>query len=97
MENHKKIYTITTIREKGSRCVWFYFDVIKAIKNVVDNAQDINEVGYYSYCVIEEVEEGIYFLDRKELWFKWDLDKHCYVQLPKKPKRFSRRVCFGIG
>lgn len=96
----KNIFTITTLRDdptKSGRCVGFYFELSKAITAVVDNYGDIYECGYYPYCVIESVKSGIYALERKELWFKWDINKQCYISIPEKPKRFSKLVCFGIG
>jgi hypothetical protein len=93
------IFTITTLRDdpmKAGRCVGFYFDISKATIAVIENHQDIYENGYYP-CVIEEVKDGIYFLNRKELWFKWNNDRHCYTAFPGKPKKFSKLVCFGIG
>jgi len=96
----RKIFTITTLRDdptKPNRCVGYFFDIGRAITAVVDNEQDIYEAGYYPYCVIESIEPGIYSLERKEFWFKWNTDKNCYVSLPEKPKKFYALCCFGVG
>ena len=96
----KEIFTITTVRAtplEPNRCVGYYFDLQKAITAVLDNDGDMYEIGYYPYCVIEGVKPGLYFLDRAEYWFKWNIDKNGYEHLPKKPDKFYIRACFGIG
>jgi hypothetical protein len=96
----KEIFTITTLREHmadGNRCIGFYFDLYKAMGAVLKNDGDMYEEGYYPYCVIEGVKPGLYFLSRSEYWFKWNIDKHEYEKLSKKPDKYSMRVCFGIG
>ncbi len=100
MSERGKIYTITTLQsnlERKSRCVGFCFNVEDAKKEVENNTMDIYEAGYYPYCVIEEVQEGIYFFPRHEIWYKWNQDTNVYTQLLEKPKRFARTCCFGIG
>ena len=95
----KEIFTIPTIRDfltEPNRCVGFYFEIEKAIEAVLDNHQDIYEMGYYPYCVIESVKDGIYSLDRIEYWFKWNIDKYGYEKI-NKPDKFYNHVCFGIG
>jgi hypothetical protein len=95
-----EIYTITTLRKdpmKPNRCVGYYFDIVKAIQAVLDNHQDIYEMGHYPYCVIESVKPGIYSLERREYWFEWNTDKNMYVQLHEKPGKFRILACFGIG
>lgn len=99
MEN-REIFTITTLRKdirEPNRCVGYYFDLHKAIIAVLNNDSDIYEMGYYPYCVIETVKEGIYALERTEYWFKWNIDKGCYEKLNEKPDKFYRTVCFGVG
>ena len=99
-DKNRIIFTITTVRgdlTKPNRCVGFYFDLIKAITAVQENHGDIYEEGYYPYCVIETVKEGIYDIDRTELWFKWDKELQGYKGLPEKPAEYKNIVCFGIG
>lgn len=96
----KEIFTITTLRDSNhdeSRCVGFYFSIERAIHTVSNNDGDIYEMGYYPYCVIEGVKPGLYFLDRSEYWFKWNIDKNCYESLSEKPAKFNKLCCFGIG
>jgi len=96
----KEIYTITTLRDDpmiAGRCVGFYFKIEQAIQDVLDNSYDIYEAGYYPYCVIEAVKDGIYSIMRTELWFQWSEIENGYKELPKKPDKFARLVCFGIG
>jgi len=94
----KKIYTITTLQKdslKPGRCVGYYFGLQEAINAVTNNYQDINEQGFYPYCVIESVDDGIYSLERKEYWFEWKNNK--YEKIESKPKIFSMLACFGVG
>jgi hypothetical protein len=96
----KEIFTITTLRKimtDPNRCVGYYFDLDKAFQAVRENLGDIHEMGYYPYCVIESIKEGIYATERTEYWFEWNIDKDCYELLDEKPDKFHRIVCFGIG
>lgn len=79
-----------------NRCVGWFPTFEQAEKAVVENQQDIYELGYYPFCVIEKVGFGIYFLNREEHWYKWDSKKDQYVLL-KRPLQFENMACFGIG
>ncbi len=97
---NKSIFTVTTLRHIGSsqtRCVGYFFDIEDAKAEVMNNSMDINEDGYYPFCVIEEVGEGIYFFPRHEVWFKWNHETGEYNEIPKKPERYNQICCFGIG
>lgn len=96
----KPIYTITTIRMKEyirNRCVGFYYDLNKAVAAVENNDGDIYECGYYPFCVIEDVREGIYNILRSEIWFEWNKEQNGYRKIKEKPKEFAQTVCFSIG
>ncbi len=96
----QSIFTITTLRDNernAARCVGFCFKVEDAVEIIVNNVNDIFEEGYYPYCVIEELKEGIYFFPRNEIWFEWSLDSNGYEKITEKPKRFNKIICFGIG
>ena len=100
MGENQSIFTITTLKDRipnKARCVGFYFKQKDAEEAVINNTNDIFEEGYYPYCVIEEVQEGIYFFPRNEIWYKWNLKTNSYKKINTKPKRFSIIVCFGIG
>lgn len=97
----EQIYTITTIvgsdiTKINSRCIGFYFDLDVAIKEVENNSCDMFEFSY-TYCVIEEVKQGLYYFPRKEVWFKWDNNKNGYVRLEEKPDIFKSIGGFSIG
>jgi len=97
---NRLIFTITTVRKdpvKNPRCVGFYYNLVNAITAVEENHGDIYEEGYYPYCVIEAVKEGIYCIDRKEFWFKWNKKENGYKPIPSKPENYRTVVCFGIG
>jgi len=99
-EENQSIFTVTTLRDdlpSRARCVGFYFKLSDAEEVVENNACDIFEEGYYPYCVIEELKQGIYFFPRNEIWYEWNLDSNMYVKINEKPKRFNKIVCFGIG
>lgn len=96
----QSIFTITTLKDdlpSRARCVGFYFSHKDAEEVIINNACDIFEEGYYPYCVIEELREGIYFFPRNETWYEWNLDSNGYVKINEKPKRFNQIACFGIG
>lgn len=97
--NKNPIYTITTMRGSlygGTRCVGFFHSKEDAIEAVENNSMDINEDGYYHYCVIEATQPGIYNFLQDETWFRWHNTKG-YQKLTTKPEKFRRVVCFGIG
>lgn len=57
-----------------TRCWGFYRSKDKAIKAVKENWTDMNECGYYHWVVIEEMEEGLIYYPRKEIWFEENFD-----------------------
>ena len=97
------IYTITTIKEPkigapyGSRCVGWFPTFKQAEKAVVENQQDIYELGYYPFCVIEKVGFGIYFLNTEEYWYRWSKDSNKYLKIPIRPRIFNSMACFSLG
>lgn len=100
-KKEKLIHTITTVRlENGNwntRCVGYYLNRTKAINAVRENIHDIYEMGYYPYAVVESVGQGIYYLNREEIWFKWNEAREKYEMLDEKPEMFKRTCCYGIG
>jgi len=95
----EQIYTITTVSDEmfpNCRCVGFYFDLDVAITAVLNNDCDIYE-GSYTYCVIEELKQGLYYFPREEFWFKWNVKENNYVLLKKKPRKFKNIGGFGVG
>ena len=102
----KEIYTITTLKtiygyrnpahtyELGCRSVGFYFRLDEATDNVVGNACDIYEEGYYPFCVIEKTYEGIYGCSLEEHWFQWIDDGYKPIE---KPKELNNICGFGLG
>lgn len=97
------IYTIITLRKPilgeygGSRCVGWYPTFKQTEQAVVQNHQDIYELGHYPYCVIEKIGFGVYCLNRKEYWYKWDENLDKYIKLYQKPDIFSGISCSSIG
>ena len=96
------IYTITTLRGLiialgGTRCVGWYPTFEQAEKAVVENYQDIYELGYYPFCVIEKVQYGIYCIKREEHWYKWDEDLERYIKISRKPDLFEGSCCYSLG
>ena len=98
--NKKGIYTITTLRHSlysPCRCIGFFHEKENAISSIEHNDGDMYEEGHYPYAVIEKPLPGIYHFDSDvEVWFHWDTELKCYKQC-KKPEKFKRVVCFGIG
>lgn len=94
------IYTITTLKTLdiyalGRRTVGYYQRLSIAKKAVEENWMDIYENGHYPYCVIEEVEQGIYVgCGYGEHWFKWEDDGYKPID---KPEEFKNTMGFSIG
>jgi hypothetical protein len=99
-KKERPIYTITTINLKDgiwdSRCIGYYFSESVAIKEVEHNGGDMHECSY-EYAVVEEVKQGLYYINRKETWFKWNKAREKYEILEEKPEMFRRTCCYGIG
>lgn len=96
-----KNYFITTLYIKNNeiirgRCVGYFSDLNDAIDAVKSNVGDIYEEGYYNYCVIEEIPEGIYQYDFKPKWFKWDKSVEGYVEFEEHNK-IDYEIGFAIG
>jgi len=92
------IYTVVTMRQNSrSRCVGWFPNKEDAIEVIIENYGDINEAGYYPYALVEGVKPGLYNFDlREEIWFKWDDDKHQYIQCDK-PDKFHNTLCYSMG
>lgn len=101
------IYTVTTLKtiygyrnpvhtyELGCRCVGFYYELEDAQRAVEQNHCDINENGYYPFCVIETAKQGMYNIGcMEENWYQWK--KGRYEQI-EKPESLKRTCGFGIG
>jgi hypothetical protein len=97
------IYTVTTVpyhSPKGflngemPRCWGFYTTLDKAIKGLHSSVND--EAGYYTYAVIERVEEGIYAHADEEMWFKYDFKMRAWKEI-SAPDFSEGIVNYGIG
>lgn len=98
MDNDIIIFTITTIRHlmADMRSVGYTTNYYDAAIQVMENACDISEEGFYRYAVIEEVKPGIYTFPRKEYWFFWNKDTEAYSPC-EKPEKFRQIVGFSLG
>lgn len=81
---------------KRSRCVGYFSDVEAAKKVVYNNYGDIHEAGYYNYCVIERIEEGLYQFDTNPLWYEWSKSKGGFVDC-LAPLAAKHTIGFSIG
>jgi hypothetical protein len=92
-------YTITTLYfRKGipkTRTVAVVKEETEAISMVRGNYGDIHET-IYNYCIIEQLQPGLYPNVLKEMWFKWDTRKEEYIGCIK-PKQVAHMVSFSIG
>lgn len=97
MNRSNPIYTITVNYEETWACVGFTYNKQDAINLVLMNAGDIHACNG-KYVVIECVSEGIYQLDRDEMWFNWigNSDIGSYVQCTK-PVELSKIINFSMG
>lgn len=97
-DNVNAIYTITTLRNiRDIRCIGYYFNARMAIEEVLNNSCDMCECGNYPYCVIEEINPGLYYHPRVEIWFEWDYTKRIYIKIDDKPKEFKNIGGFAFG
>ena len=81
---------------KGSRCVGYFPKYSEAREEVINNALDIYEDGYYPYAVIEAVEPGIYSICEVPIFFKFNKETKKYepIECPEELRIFRG---FGIG
>lgn len=72
------IFTITTITdnspERLERTWGFYLSEQSARHAVFRNLGNMED-SLYDYLIIEEVEPGVIAMTKKEIWFKWDVNK----------------------
>lgn len=92
-------YTITSMYfRKGipkTRTVAVVKDELEAIDIVRGNYGDIHET-IYNYCLIEQLQPGLYPNVVKEMWFKWNPTRKEYKGC-EKPKQVIHMVNFSIG
>lgn len=100
------IYLITTLKtvygyknpvhtyELGCRTVGYYTELEEAKQAIEENHGDIYEEGYYPFCVIEKVEEGLYGITFDEHWYQWIGDGYKPID---KPESLKQTCAFGIG
>ncbi|MBO9428218.1 hypothetical protein [Sulfitobacter sp. R18_1] len=89
--------TESGIETRYPRCVGYLFNQEEAIEAVKANAGDINEAGYYPFCVVETLGEGIYPNTISTVWFEWDQDKGGYQEIDGPPKDLKGVCGFSIG
>lgn len=100
------MYFITTLRIKSewkndrffdsiidSRCVGYYKDLENAKRSIEDNSLDIHEYNY-TYAVIEQFGQGIYYHPEEIQWYVWENGK--YVE-SFKPEKLESTISFAIG
>jgi hypothetical protein len=97
MKKERQVYFVTCIRtgklrkdgqldfsEHKDRCWGYYFNLNLAVEHVKKNVTDICEDGYYNYCIIEKIPEGILPLEIEEMqWFKWNGKQYKECKKPK--------------
>ena len=101
------IYTITTLKtiygyrnpvhtyELGCRTVGYYTSLRVAKEEVERNSMDIYEEGYYPFCVVEEVQPGIYFgIGYGEHWYQWIDGGYKPID---KPEELKHTIGFSMG
>ena len=92
------IYTITTLSDMYDlKCIGFYTDAIIAIESVFANSNNMCEYGNYTYCVIEEINPGLFYYPKVEVWFEWSYELQKYIKIDKKPEIFKYLNTFAFG
>ena len=93
----KPIYIVTLMENltnyNNHTVAWFY-DKKDAFKVLNQNSCDLNE-HLYEYAVVEKLHEGIYPVDMKPQWFKWDEDKEKYFKIGTPESK--KRICAFYG
>jgi len=92
----KTIYTITTTLKEPpyhSATVAWYSDRDAALNDIECNKGSIDE-NWYSYLVLEEVNEGLVTKCKELAWFKWD--NGFWIECDK-PKEFEGVVNWAMG
>ncbi len=72
------------------RCVGYFWECDDVISNVLFNEM-MWEEGYYKYCVIERITQGIHIPDLMPLWING------IGEVIKTPNGYAQSYCFGIG
>ena len=104
------IYTITLLsdivdkkhtngkvfKHRDSRSVGFFFKKDDAINSVINNDGFMRD-DFYTFAVIEKIEEGVYScVDENQAWLSWDEKNTCW-QLIDAPKDMESSVGFALG
>lgn len=75
-----KVFTLTRLFSKKittTNIYGFFFSYKSVIDVLKKKAEDINEL-YYDYVVIEDWEEGPYYIPELEEWYKYNPDLKIY-------------------
>jgi hypothetical protein len=104
------IYTITLLsdivdkkhtngkvfKHRDSRSVGFFFKKDDAINSVINNDGFMRD-DFYTFAVIEKLEEGIYtYACEKQTWLSWDKIYTCW-QFIDAPEDMESTVGFAMG
>ena len=81
------------------RCFGWFEELTRAIEYAEKNIGDMNEAGFYSHLVIEEIESDIIHpIPRECIWYKFDRDQNKWVELSEAPKFAEGKFNFsGVG
>jgi len=86
----KKIHIIIMLRLDSAirvLLVGFNFELEDAIKNVLENRDNISRDGHFTYAVIKSAEEGMFISNSEpeQIWFKYDNKLETYALLEERP------------
>lgn len=92
------MYFITSVANDGTRCVG-YVSTLEEAKDIVENNRcDLYEAGFYPWCVIEHIREGLYQYDFSPIWFEYNDYTNKYIEREHKPPFLDdSSVGFAIG
>jgi hypothetical protein len=100
MENVSGVWAITTISSadfpKGHRTPGVVRTLEEATELIEGNYGDIYEFSY-DYAVAEFVPFGLYSLQRRQVWFRWQHDKYVNIgsSVPDGMTQAMAKVGFG--
>lgn len=77
----------------GISTMGFTFSLQKAKEIVINNKCDIHEQSF-KYALVEQYEQGIYHIPKKEYWFEWINCNYVEIQKPEKLKHIT---AFGMS
>jgi hypothetical protein len=87
-----------SVREVGQRCFGFFYTFERALKAINCNLGDMNEHGWYSHLILEEMAEGLWGSHINRWFFVFEGDPETGKWVMCETPQSERHCCsYAMG